>query len=85
MRVSRRDLLEFSAVAFGTGAVACPGVATAEPELLGMYLVTRSRHANLLLEVPPDRHGVIPVRYVEALARLERNIAKLGLSIPAEG
>lgn len=48
-------------------------------ELLGMYLTATSRRANLLLDVPPNRHGVIPQRHVEALLRLRKNIAKLGL------
>ena len=54
-------------------------VPRSDAELLGMYLVTRSRHANLLLDVPPDRHGVIPGMYVEALSRLSGNITKLGM------
>lgn len=45
-----------------------------DDELLGMYLVCRSRGANLLLDVPPDRHGVVPSRFIDALARLRRNI-----------
>lgn len=45
-----------------------------DAELLGMYLVTRSRGANLLLDVGPDQHGLIPKRYVTALMRLRRNI-----------
>jgi alpha-L-fucosidase len=43
-------------------------------ELLGMYLVIRTRHANLLLDVPPDKHGVIPKPSVDALMRLRGNI-----------
>lgn len=45
-----------------------------DEELLGMYLVTRSRNANLLLDVGPDKHGVIPSHYVDALMRLKKNI-----------
>ena len=45
-----------------------------DEELLGMYLVTRSRGANLLLDVPPDRSGVIPVDSVRALMRLRKNL-----------
>jgi alpha-L-fucosidase len=48
-------------------------------ELLGMRLVARERNANLLLDVPPDRHGVIPAETVGALMRLQKNMAKLGL------
>ncbi len=46
-------------------------------ELLGIYLVTRSRGANLLLDVPPDRRGLIPDRSVEALMRLKENLTRL--------
>ena len=49
-----------------------------DAELLGMYLVSRSRGANLLLDVPPDRSGTIPRMHVEALMRLRRNIEKVG-------
>lgn len=45
-----------------------------DAELLGMYLVTRSRGANLLLDVGPDKHGLVPRHYREALLRLRRNI-----------
>lgn len=51
-----------------------------DAELLGMYLISRSRNANLLLDVPPDRSGVIPAINTGALMRLQKNIAKLGLS-----
>lgn len=44
-----------------------------DAELLGMRLISRERSANLLLDVPPDKHGVIPKRYVDALMRLRRN------------
>ncbi len=56
-------------------------VPRSDAELLGMYLVTRSRHANLLLNVPADRHGLIPAMYVQSLARLEKNIGKLDMRI----
>lgn len=45
-----------------------------DAELLGMYLVTRERGANLLLDVGPDKRGVIPQHYVDALMRLKKNI-----------
>jgi alpha-L-fucosidase len=51
-----------------------------DAELLGMYLVCRSRGTNLLLDVPPNRDGVIPARFVDALARLRKNIDKLGMT-----
>jgi alpha-L-fucosidase len=46
-----------------------------DKELLGMYLITRSRGANLLLNVPPDRTGKIPAAFVNAVMRLQRNIS----------
>ncbi len=49
-----------------------------DAELLGMYLVARSRTANLLLDVPPDKKGVIPEKFIEALMRLRSNIEKFG-------
>lgn len=49
-------------------------------ELLGMYAVTRSRGANLLLDVPPDKTGIIPKMHVDALMRLRANLDKLGMA-----
>lgn len=49
-----------------------------DQELLGMYLVTRARGANLLLDVPPDWHGLIPQDSVDALLRLRDNIEQIG-------
>ncbi len=49
-----------------------------DAELLGMYLVTRSRGANLLLDVAPDRRGVIPEESVAALMRLRNNLERFG-------
>jgi alpha-L-fucosidase len=45
-----------------------------DAELLGMYLVSRSRGANLLLNVPPDKTGKIPQMYADSLVRLRKNI-----------
>jgi alpha-L-fucosidase len=50
-----------------------------DAELLGMYLVSRGRGANLLLDVGPDKQGLIPPRYRDALARLQKNIDMLGI------
>lgn len=50
-----------------------------DAELLGMYLLSVSRGANLLLDVPPDRHGLIPRPHVDALMRMRRNLDTLGL------
>jgi alpha-L-fucosidase len=49
-----------------------------DAELLGMYLVTRSRGVNFLLDVGPDRHGLIPDYQVDALLRLRKNIEHTG-------
>lgn len=49
-----------------------------DAELLGMYLTSVSRGANLLLDVGPDVHGVLPKRMVDALMRLKRNIDSFG-------
>ncbi len=48
-----------------------------DEELLGMYLVARSRGANLLLDVGPDTRGLIPERFADALRRLGTNIRKV--------
>ena len=49
-------------------------VLRSDEELLGMYLITRSRGANLLLDVPPDKLGVIPAGSVKSLMRLRKNL-----------
>lgn len=46
-------------------------------ELFGMRLICRARHANLLLNVPPDKHGRIAERYIRALRRLSDNVHNL--------
>ena len=50
-----------------------------DEELLGMYLVSISRGTNLLLDVGPDKHGLIPEKYCAALRQLRANIDKLGI------
>lgn len=50
-----------------------------DAELLGMYLTATARGANLLLDVGPSRHGLIPRRYTAALQRLRRNLDRLGM------
>jgi alpha-L-fucosidase len=47
-----------------------------DAELLGMYLISRSRNANLLLDIGPDKSGVIPQNVVDSLYRLKENIDK---------
>jgi alpha-L-fucosidase len=44
-----------------------------DQELLSQLRACRERGANLLLNVPPDRRGVIPDYHVEALMRLRKN------------
>ncbi len=46
-------------------------------ELLGMRLICRERKTNLLLDVPPDRHGLIPEQTVQALMRLKANYQRV--------
>jgi alpha-L-fucosidase len=45
-----------------------------DEELLGMYLTCRSRGTNLLLDVPPDKSGLIPEYSVRSLMKLRRNL-----------
>jgi len=51
----------------------------ADIELLGQTLLARSRGCNHLLDVGPDRHGLIPDDQVGALRRLRKNLDCLGL------
>lgn len=51
-----------------------------DAELLGMFLISRSRGTNLLLDVPPDKHGIIPKYFVDSLMKLERNIRSLNFT-----
>lgn len=46
-------------------------------ELLGMALVAKERNGNLLLNVPPNRKGIIDPRYVRSLEALRRNLDTL--------
>jgi hypothetical protein len=46
-------------------------------ELLGMALVAKERNGNLLLNVPPNRKGIIEPRYVRSLEALRRNLDTL--------
>ncbi|MFP4377809.1 MAG: alpha-L-fucosidase [Spirochaetales bacterium] len=48
-----------------------------DEELLGMYLVSRARGANLLLDVGPDTRGLIPDAFATSLRRLGENIRKI--------
>jgi alpha-L-fucosidase len=44
-----------------------------DQELLTVLLECRKRGVNLLLDVPPDRHGLIPTASRDALMRLRKN------------
>lgn len=44
-----------------------------DEKLLEMLQLCRARGTNLLLDVPPDRHGRIPEPSVQALLRLRKN------------
>jgi len=50
-----------------------------ETELLGMYLTARGRNTNLLLNVPPDRSGIIPQEFADAVVGLRQNLDRLTL------
>lgn len=45
----------------------------ADKELAEQFEACRAREVNLLLNVPPDKHGLIPDYYVQALRRLRKN------------
>jgi alpha-L-fucosidase len=44
-----------------------------DADLLRIYQGCRERGANLLLDVGPDKHGLIPDYFVQALLRLRKN------------
>jgi alpha-L-fucosidase len=44
-----------------------------DAELAKMYTSAKAGGVNLLLDVPPDKHGVIPEETVQALMRLRKN------------
>lgn len=48
-------------------------------ELLGMYLISRSRGTNVCLDVGPDKEGRVPQRFVDALMRLRKDLDKLAV------
>jgi alpha-L-fucosidase len=50
-----------------------------DTELLGQALLSRARGCNQLLDVGPDRHGLIPSCQAGALQRLRKNLDKLGI------
>ena len=49
-------------------------------ELLGIVTTSTARGVNCLLNVPPDRHGVIPDATVNALKRLRQNLDRVSWS-----
>jgi alpha-L-fucosidase len=44
-----------------------------DDKLSAQFQACRTHGVNLLLDVPPDRRGLIPDHYVQALARLKKN------------
>jgi alpha-L-fucosidase len=44
-----------------------------DADLLAQFKACKARGANLLLDVPPDKHGVIPAASVDALMRLRKS------------
>ena len=44
-----------------------------DEELAAQHRACRDRGVNLLLSVPPDKHGVIPEESIQALTRLRQN------------
>jgi len=44
-----------------------------DTELAELCIACRQRSVNLLLSVPPDKHGLIPDVHIQALTRLRRN------------
>ena len=44
-----------------------------DDELLKQYLTLKERGVNFLLDVPPNKHGIIPDKYIKALLNLQRN------------
>lgn len=49
-----------------------------DKHLLGLRLISLAHRVNLVLNVPPDRRGLLPEDMVEALMRLRENMIKLG-------
>lgn len=47
-----------------------------DAELLGMRLIARERKTNFLLDVPPDKSGLIPKDSIAALMRLRKSLEK---------
>lgn len=44
-----------------------------DKEVLGQFQACRAAGVNVLLDAPPDNHGLIPQKTVDALMRLRRN------------
>jgi alpha-L-fucosidase len=47
-----------------------------DADLLSLRKLCHSRNANLLLDVPPDPHGLIPQPSIDSLTRLQSNFKK---------
>jgi alpha-L-fucosidase len=46
-----------------------------DQELVQLFMSAREHQVNLLLDVGPDKHGLIPRQFQDALARLRKNIS----------
>jgi len=44
-----------------------------DQELLQQFRQTQKSGVNFLLDVPPDKHGLVPDEYIQALMRLRKN------------
>lgn len=44
-----------------------------DQEVLKQFLACRAAGVNMLLDAPPDNHGLIPQATIDALMRLRRN------------
>jgi len=49
-------------------------------ELLGMYLTATNRGSNFVLNIGPDKHGLIQEKYARALQRLRKNLDLLNFA-----
>jgi alpha-L-fucosidase len=57
-------------------------VPRSDAELLGMRLISRERNTNFLLNVPPNKHGLIRKDYINSLMTLQRNLDLLHHECP---
>ncbi len=48
--------------------------AKSDKELMNKFQICKERGLNFLLNVPPDKQGILPKEYVAALMRLKKNV-----------